>query len=142
MTRWFYVRGSTNRVFHRLGGSLSTCIRLGLRLLGLGACREAKGIVTILSCNIVLLFLTFFTVLFVFLTLNFFLKSLFNSMNSKFNIMTILCLLLVNVVIVGGSEVDGGMLGIIVSTLAAGSSGAGTASGRRSTASASKRASF
>lgn len=85
--------------FENLKKDISTYIELKLSLLKLNTYERTSKVISILSYGLVLLFLTFFAILFVFIALGFFLGDIMNSQAAGFSSVSFLYLLIIGILI-------------------------------------------
>ncbi len=84
----------SGEIFRKLKKDLTTYMELKLGLLKLDTYERIGKVVAVLSYGIILLFLAFFAILFIFLTLGFWLGYLFQSTACGFGIVALLYLLI------------------------------------------------
>ena len=84
----------SGEIFRKLKKDLTTYVELKLGLLKLDTYERIGKVVAVLSYGIILLFLAFFAILFIFLTLGFWLGYLFQSTACGFGIVALLYLLI------------------------------------------------
>ncbi len=109
----------TGEIFRKLKKDLTTYMELKLGLLKLDTYERIGKVVAVLSYGIILLFLVFFTILFISLTLGSWLGTLLNSTAYGFGIIALLYLLLIALIIKNKEKISGKVQDVILSALTA-----------------------
>lgn len=78
------------QIFRKLKEDVSTYLELKVELLKLTAYERTGELVSVLSYGLILIFLSFFAILFIFLALGFFLGDLLNSVAVGFSVVVLL----------------------------------------------------
>lgn len=105
------------QIFHELKEDISTYVRLKYKLLRLNATERIAKLIAILSHGVILVLLVFFTVLFLFLALGFFLGEVLGSTALGFLIVGGIYLLLTVIAVAGRNRIQEKIINIIISAL-------------------------
>lgn len=109
----------SENVFGKLKDELSAYVKLKLELLKLSAYERIGELTSVLSYGVVLLFLAFFSVLFIFISVGFLLGEILHSYAAGFGIVAALYLLVLGVVLLARNKVKEKILNIVISALMA-----------------------
>lgn len=109
----------SGKVFRELKEDVSAYVELKLELLKLGAYERTGKIISILSYDLILLFLAFFAILFIFLAFGLFLGDMFGSMGAGFGFVAILYLLLIGLIVLNKKQIGIAITNIIIAALTA-----------------------
>ena len=109
----------SGQIFQELKNDVSAYADLKLDLLKLSTYERTGKIISILSYDLILLFLIFFAILFLFLSLGLFLGDLFGSQGMGFGIVAILYLLLIAIIVANKSKISLKITNIIIAALTA-----------------------
>lgn len=107
----------SGEIFRELKKDLSAYVELKLELLKLNTYERTGKVIAVLSYGVILLFLAFFAILFIFLTLGFFLGDLFGSAGSGFGVVAVLYLLLIGIIIMNKDRISNKVLNVVISAL-------------------------
>lgn len=109
-----------DRVFHGLKEDILTYVELKFRLLKLIATERIARVVAILSHSIILVLLISFTILFLFISLGFYLGELLGSVALGFLIVSGLSFLLTIAACLGKKRIQVKIINILITTIQAG----------------------
>lgn len=109
----------SGKIFHELKEDVSAYVELKLELLKLSTYERTGKIISILSYDLILLFLAFFAILFLFLALGLFLGDLFGSQGIGFGIVSILYILLIAIIVANKEKISLKITNIIIAALTA-----------------------
>lgn len=107
----------SSEIFRKLKKDLSAYVELKLELLKLNTYERTGKVIAVLSYGVILLFLTFFAILFIFLALGFYLGELFDSAGSGFGVVAILYLLLIGIIITNKERISHKVLNVVITAL-------------------------
>lgn len=107
----------SGQVFRELKEDVSTYVELKLELLKLSTYERMGKIISILSYDLILLFLAFFAILFIFLAVGLFLGDLFGSMGAGFGCVAVLYLLLIGIIVLNKQQISTAITNIIIAAL-------------------------
>lgn len=109
----------SGKIFNELKNDISTYVELKLELLKLGTYERTGKVIAVLSYGLILMFLAFFTVLFIFLALGFFLGEQLGSSSAGFGIVAALYLLILGVILLNKNKIRIKILNVIIAALMA-----------------------
>jgi hypothetical protein len=104
-------------LFRKLKKDISTYVGLKFELLKLNTYERTGKVISILSYGVVLLLLGFFALLFIFLSLGFFLGEVFGSSGAGFGCVVILYLILIAIVVANKKRITDSVVNIVISSL-------------------------
>jgi hypothetical protein len=104
-------------LFRKLKKDISTYVGLKFELLKLNTYERTGKVISILSYGVVLLLLGFFALLFIFLSLGFFLGEVFGSSGAGFGCVVILYLILIAIVVANKKRIIDSVVNIVISSL-------------------------
>ncbi|MGM9759031.1 MAG: phage holin family protein [Parabacteroides sp.] len=106
-------------VFKEVKKDVSTWVDLKLELLKLSTYERTGQVVSVLSYGLILLFASFFAILFIFLALGVFLGDWFDSMWAGFGVVALLYLLLTLLIVINKERIRLFITNIIIAALTA-----------------------
>lgn len=109
----------SGQIFRELKEDVSTYVELKLELLKLSTYERTGKLISILSYDLILLFLAFFAILFIFLAMGLFLGDLFGSLGAGFGVVAVSYLLLIGIIIANKERIGLKITNIIIAALAA-----------------------
>ena len=109
----------SGKIFHELKEDVSAYVELKLELLKLNTYERTGKLISILSYDLILLFLAFFAILFIFLALGLFLGDYFDSLGEGFGVVALLYLLLIGIIITKKKQISLKITNIIIAALVA-----------------------
>lgn len=109
----------SGKIFHELKEDVSAYVELKLELLKLNTYERTGKLISILSYDLILLFLAFFAILFIFLALGLFLGDYFDSLGAGFGVVALLYLLLIGIIITKKKQISLKITNIIIAALVA-----------------------
>ena len=109
----------TEQIFRKLKEDLSAYVELKVELLKLTAYERTGKLVSVLSYGLILLFLAFFAILFIFLTLGFFLGDILDNVAGGFAIVALLYMILFAIIIFNKNKISEAIVNEIISVLTA-----------------------
>ena len=109
----------SGKIFHELKEDVSAYVELKLELLKLNTYERTGKLISILSYDLILLFLAFFAILFIFLALGLFLGDYFDSLGAGFGVVALLYLLLIGLIITKKKQISLKITNIIIAALVA-----------------------
>ena len=104
-------------LFRKLKKDISTYIELKFELLKLNTYERTGKVISVLSYGVVLLLLGFFALLFIFLSLGFFLGELFGSAGAGFGCVVVLYLILIGIVVANKKRITDSVVNIVIQSL-------------------------
>jgi len=107
------------QIFRKLKEDLSAYVELKVELLKLTAYERTGKLVSVLSYGLILLFLAFFAILFIFLTLGFFLGDILDNVAGGFAIVALLYMILFAIIIFNKNKISEAIVNEIISVLTA-----------------------
>ena len=107
------------QIFRKLKEDLSAYVELKVELLKLTAYERTGKLVSVLSYGLILLFLAFFAILFIFLTLGFFLGDILDNVAGGFAIVALLYMILFAIIIFNKNKISEVIVNEIISVLTA-----------------------
>ena len=107
------------QIFRKLKEDLSAYVELKVELLKLTAYERTGKLVSVLSYGLILLFLAFFAILFIFLTLGFFLGDSLDNVAGGFAIVALLYMILFAIIIFNKNKISEVIVNEIISVLTA-----------------------
>lgn len=107
----------SEKVFQNLKEDISAYINLKLELLKLNTYEKSGKIIGLLSYGLILFFLVVFVILFIFLSLGFFLGDLFDNAAIGFGIISLAYLILIGITIKKAKWIQTKVLNIVIETL-------------------------
>lgn len=109
----------SGKIFRELKEDVSAYVELKLELLKLNAYERTGKLISILSYDMIILFLVFFAILFIFLALGLFLGDLFGSLGAGFGVVALLYLLLIGIITANKERIGMKITNIIIAALVA-----------------------
>lgn len=109
----------SGKIFNELKKDISTYVELKLELLKLGTYERTGKVIAVLSFGLILMFMAFFTILFIFLALGFFLGEQLGSSSAGFGIVAALYLLILGIVLLNKNKIRVNILNVIIAALMA-----------------------
>lgn len=109
----------SGQVFHELKDDVSAYVELRLELLKLSAYERTGKVIAVLSYGLILLFLAFFTILFIFLALGFFLGDIFGSIGAGLGVVAVLYAALIAIIIQNKDRISRKVLNEVIAALTA-----------------------
>lgn len=109
----------SGKIFRELKEDVSTYVELKLELLKLNAYERTGKLISILSYDLIILFLVFFAILFIFLALGLFLGDLFGSLGAGFGVVAVLYILLIGIITANKERISLKITNIIIAALSA-----------------------
>lgn len=109
----------SENVFGKLKDDLTAYVKLKLELLKLSAYERIGELTSVLSYGVVLLFLAFFSVLFIFISVGFLLGEALHSNAAGFGIVAALYLLVLGIILLVRNKVKEKILNIVIAALMA-----------------------
>lgn len=113
------MQKDSGQVFHELKEDVSAYVELKLELLKLNTYERTGKVIAVLSYGLILLFLAFFTILFVFLALGFFLGDIFGSIGAGLGTVAILYAVLIGIIIKNKDRISTKILNEVIGALTA-----------------------
>ena len=107
------------QIFRKLKEDLSAYVELKVELLKLTAYERTGKLVSVLSYGLILLFLAFFAILFILLTLGFFLGDILDNVAGGFAIVALLYMILFAIIIFNKNKISEVIVNEIISVLTA-----------------------
>ena len=107
------------QIFRKLKEDLSAYVELKVELLKLTAYERTGKLVSVLSYGLILLFLAFFAILFIFLTLGFFLGDILDNVAGGSAIVALLYMILFAIIIFNKNKISEVIVNEIISVLTA-----------------------
>lgn len=107
----------SEKIFQNLKEDISAYINLKLELLKLNTYEKSGKIISLLSYGLILFFLVVFVILFVFLSLGFFLGDLLDNAAIGFGIISLLYLLLIGITVKKAQWIQTKVLNKVIATL-------------------------
>lgn len=132
----------SGKIFRELKEDVSAYAELKLELLKLHTYERTGKLISILSYDMILLFLAFFAILFIFLALGLFLGDLFGSLAAGFGGVAVLYLLLIALILANKELIGLKINNIIIAALAANDDKDETTTDSRPTANAAGEVDF
>lgn len=108
----------SEKIFQELKKDLKTYAELKFELLKLNTYERTGKVLSVLSYGIIVLFLAFFTILFIFLALGFWLGDYFESIAAGFIGVVALYLILIGIVFMNREKIRTAILNEIIAALA------------------------
>ena len=108
----------SEKIFQELKKDLKTYAELKFELLKLNTYERTGKVLSVLSYGIIVLFLAFFTILFIFLALGFWLGEYFDSIAAGFIGVVALYLILIGIVFMNREKIRTAILNEIIAALA------------------------
>lgn len=109
----------SGQVFHELKDDVSAYVELRLELLKLSTYERTGKVIAVLSYGLILLFLAFFTILFIFLALGFFLGDIFGSIGAGLGVVAVLYAALIAIIIQNKDRISRKVLNEVIAALTA-----------------------
>lgn len=109
----------SGQVFHELKDDVSAYVELRLELLKLSTYERTGKVIAVLSYGLILLFLAFFTILFIFLALGFFLGDIFGSIGAGLGVVAVLYAALIAIIIQNKDGISRKVLNEVIAALTA-----------------------
>lgn len=107
----------SEKIFQNLKEDISAYINLKLELLKLNTYEKSGKIISLLSYGLILFFLVVFVILFIFLSLGFFLGDLLDNAAIGFGIISLLYLLLIGITVKKAQWIQTKVLNKVIATL-------------------------
>ena len=107
----------SEKIFQNLKNDISAYINLKLELLKLNTYEKTGKIIGLLSYGLILFFLIVFVVLFLFLSLGFYLGDVFDNAAIGFGIIAILYLLIIGIAVKNAKRIQTKVLNAVIATL-------------------------
>lgn len=107
----------SEKIFQNLKEDISAYINLKLELLKLNTYEKSGKIISLLSYGLILFFLVVFVILFIFLSLGFFLGDLLNNAAIGFSIISLLYLVLIGITVKKAQWIQTKVLNKVIATL-------------------------
>lgn len=109
----------SGQAFHELKDDVSAYVELRLELLKLSTYERTGKVIAVLSYGLILLFLAFFTILFIFLALGFFLGDIFGSIGAGLGVVAVLYAALIAIIIQNKDRISRKVLNEVIAALTA-----------------------
>lgn len=107
----------SEKIFQNLKEDISAYINLKLELLKLNTYEKSGKIISLLSYGLILFFLVVFVILFIFLSLGFFLGELLDNAAIGFGIISLLYLVLIGITVKKAQWIQTKVLNKVIATL-------------------------
>ncbi|HJA88671.1 MAG TPA: phage holin family protein [Candidatus Parabacteroides intestinavium] len=107
----------SEKIFQNLKEDISAYINLKLELLKLNTYEKSGKIISLLSYGLILFFLVVFVILFIFLSLGFFLGDLLDNAAIGFGIISLLYLVLIGITVKKAQWIQTKVLNKVIATL-------------------------
>lgn len=107
----------SEKIFQNLKEDISAYINLKLELLKLNTYEKSGKIISLLSYGLILFFLVVFVILFIFLSLGFFLGDLLDNAAIGFDIISLLYLVLIGITVKKAQWIQTKVLNKVIATL-------------------------
>lgn len=109
----------SGKVFHELKENVTAYVELKLELLKLNAYERTGRLVSTLSYDLIILFLSGLATLFLFLSLGLFIGEMLDSMGLGFGVVALLYILLIGVILANKEAIRTKIMNIIIAALTA-----------------------